>query len=365
MCTTDVPFVPLHCPRSDCAYHRSRPGWRWSHFGYYTRQCSPQRIQRFRCDHCKRTFSTQTFSTTYWLQRPDLQLKLANGTLCCSGYRQLARAHDCAPGTVKTQVSRIGRHALLLLEQNRPTAPVAEAVVIDGFESFAYSQFHPLYLNLVLGADSHYAYAFTHSPLRRKGRMTKKQRDRREELEAEDGRPDPKAIESGTRLALELAVRVPQPLTVRSDEHKAYPRALSRMTGYAIRQEVTSSRAARTPANPLFPVNRMDLWIRQNGANHKRETIAFSKRHQAVVERATWLLVWLNLVKPFSENHGGGTPAMRLGLRERGLTVAELFEKRLFLQHVGLPDEYRRYYFADVRMARIPNEHHHRLKLAV
>lgn len=365
MCTTEVPFVPPHCPRRDCDHHRSSPGWRWSHFGYYARQCSPQRIQRFRCDHCKHTFSTQTFSTTYWLQRPDLQLKIAHGALGCTGYRQMARAHYCAPGTVKTQMSRIGRHALLLLEQNRPTAPVAEAIVVDGFESFAYSQFHPLYLNLVVGADSHHTYAFTHSPLRRKGRMTKKQRERRDQIEAEDGPPDPKAIESGTHQALELAVRFPQSLTVRSDEHMAYPRALARMTGYSIRHEVTSSRAARTPANPLFPVNRKDLWIRHNGSNHKRETIAFSKRHQSVVERAAWLLVWLNLVKPFSENHGGGTPAMRLGLRDRALTVEELFEKRLHVERVGLPEEYRRYYFAGVRTPRIPNERRHRLKLAI
>ncbi len=33
-----------------------------------------------------------------------------------------------------------------------PRGPLAEPVVADGFESFAHSQYHPLYLNLVVGA---------------------------------------------------------------------------------------------------------------------------------------------------------------------------------------------------------------------
>ena len=77
---------------------------------------------------------------------------------------------------------------------------------------------------------------------------------------------------------------------VRSDEHPAYPRALRRLAGYAIRHERTPSVAARTAGNPLFPVNLLDLLLRHNSAHHKRETIAFTKRHQAVIERAALLL---------------------------------------------------------------------------
>ncbi|MFM7231170.1 MAG: hypothetical protein ACKO3S_04235, partial [bacterium] len=167
---------------------------------------------------------------------------------------------------------------------------MVEPLVVDGFESFGYSQYHPLYLNLVVGAHSHFVYAFTHSPMRRKGSMTAGQKRRRARMEAEDGRPDPRAIESGTHEALLLAARAPQPLVVRSDEHQAYPRALRRLEGYRILHERTHSKVARTAGNPLFPVNRLDLQLRHNSANHKRETIAFSKRHQSVVERAAWLI---------------------------------------------------------------------------
>ena len=364
MSDTRKRFVPPHCPRTTCAYHRCATGWRWIRHGHYRRHASPQRIPRFRCGHCGHTFSAQTFSTSYWLRRPELQLRIAHGLLACSGYRQLARSLGCRAPTVMRHAARLGRHALLTLWDLRPRAPIAEPVVVDGFESFAYSQYHPLYLNLVVGAASHYVYGFTFSPLRRKGRMTAAQRRRRARLEAEDGRPDPRAIEHGTALALRLAAPAPQPLVVRSDEHRDYPRALRQLVGYDLRHECTSSLAARTAGNPLFPVNRLDGSLRHNSANHKRETIAFSKLHQSVVERAAWLLLWQNFAKRFSERHDGGSPAMRAGLQPGRLSVRRLLAARRFPARVGLPPEWQRYYRGEVRTARIRHQRRHALRLA-
>lgn len=365
MATALAPFVPPHCPRSDCRFHRSPAGWRWKRHGFFTRAAAPHRIQRFRCGHCGHTFSAQTFATSYWLRRPDVLLAAAFRLLACSGHRQIAREAGCHHTTVMRHGARLGRHALLYLWRHRPRGPLAEPVVGDGFESFAHSQYHPLYLNLVVGAHSHYCYAFTHTELRRKGRMRAAQKRRRAQLEQRFGRPDPRGIELGTALALKLAAPEPQALTFRSDEHADYPRALARLKGYEVRHEMTPSVQARTAGNPLFPVNRLDLLLRHNSANHKRETIAFSKRHQAVVERAAWLVLWQNFSKPFSERRGGGTPAMRLGLRERPVPIRELLQARLFPTIVELPPEWARYYRGEVRTRGITHEQRHRLKLAV
>lgn len=359
-----APFQPKHCPRKTCPFHACRPDWRWSRHGFFTRRAAPQRIQRFRCGHCGHTFSTQTFHTTYWLKRPDVLEPVAHRLLTCSGYRQIAREARCSPSTVEHHAERIGRHALNLLEEFRPAGEIREPLVIDGFESFAWSQYFPLHLNLVVGAVSHFVYAFTHSPLRRKGRMTERQKRRRARLEARHGRPDPRAIERGMAAALRLAAREHQTLVVRSDEHDDYPRAFRHLPGLTIVHERTSSREARTAGNPLFAVNRLDLLLRHNSANHKRETIAFAKRHQAVLWRAAWLLVWLNLGKPFSERHGGGTPAMRLGVTDRPLPVRELLRWRRFPSLVRLPEPWASYYRGEVRTPTIPNESSHRLTLA-
>jgi len=118
------------------------------------------------------------------------------------------------------------------------------------------------------------------------------------------------------------------------------------------------------PANPLFPVHLADLLLRHNSANHKRETIALSKRLQSVVERAAVLLVWKNFMKPFSENHGGGTPAMRLGIREGPLTVAGVLKERLFPFRVGLPSPRLEYYNRLLPTARIRSPRPHGLRFA-
>ena len=360
-------FIPPHCPRTDCRYHLCATDWHWTHHGTYTRACEPRVIPRFRCDHCGVTFSSQTFSATYYLKRPELLERLFYRHVACSCYRQFAREARCAHSTLMRQAARIGRHCLLVMAEamgHSALAAVSEPLVIDGFESFAYSQYHPLHLHLVAGAESHFVYGLTHSRLRRKGSMTAGQKRRRSRIEAKHGRPDPKAIEVDMAAALRLAAPTPQALVVRSDEHPAYPRSFRRLSDYDITHERTPSVQARTAGNPLFPVNRMDLLLRHSGSNHKRETIAFSKRHQCVIERAAVHLVWCNFSKGFSENHDPDTPAMKLGLATTPMSPAALLERRRFRSRIELPEPWAAYYRRDVDTPGIDTPVRHQLKRA-
>ena len=364
MSGTSRPFVPPFCPRTACRFHHCADGWRWSRHGTFTRQCEPRVIQRYRCGHCGATFSTQTFSTTYYLKRPELQIPLLYRLQAGSGLRQMAREMRCVHATLVGQTARLGRHALLFLTAHRPRGALTEPLVADGFESFAYSQYHPLYLNLCVGAVSLFVYAFTHSPLRRKGRMTMAQKRRRERLEALHGRPDPRAIELGTAAALKIAVPQPQSFVLRTDEHAAYPRAIRHLSEHEIRHECTPSVQARTTGNPLFPVNREDLMMRHCNANHRRQTIAFSKRDQAVIERAAVHALTSNFCRPVSVNRDPRTPAMKLGLVERRLGPVAILAQRLFPSRVSLPEPWGRYYRREVNTAEIRNPRRHALKRA-
>ncbi|MEZ4649996.1 MAG: hypothetical protein R3E97_14645 [Candidatus Eisenbacteria bacterium] len=193
---------------------------------------------------------------------------------------------------------------------------IAEPIAFDGFETFEYSQFFPFHINVAAGRESWFLYELTDSPLRRKGRMTAKQRRRRAQLEAQLGRPDPKATELGmAALISALITKTPpdRPAFLESDEHPAYPRAIRRVVREANRSQrriseivhcTISSRAARTKDNPLFAVNLTDLLFRHSHANHRRETIAFSKRRMAAISRAQVFRVWRNWVKRRKENGG-------------------------------------------------------------
>jgi hypothetical protein len=322
-------------------------------------------VQRYRCLHCGVAFSSQTFSPTYWLKRPELLATIFRRILSCSGYRLIARELDVAPTTVLRQVERLGRHSLLFQEVHRPHGPIREPVVVDGFESFEYSQYHPVHFHVAVGAESHYFFGFTDSELRRKGRMTRRQRRRRDELEARYGRPDPKSIEKEMAELVRIVTRDSERVRLRSDEHPAYPRAWRRVGGRVLEHEVTHSRRPRTPQNPLFAVNLLDLLIRHGGANHKRETIAFSKRRQSAAERLAILQVWRNYLKPRSERAQNETPAQWLGLVAGRFTPEDVLATRLFPSRVRLPKRLARYYWRDVLTRRIGPGRRHRCTFAV
>jgi hypothetical protein len=255
---------------------------------------------------------------------------------------------------------RLGRHCLLFNKLHDP--PPQEPVVIDGFESFEYSQYYPCHFHNAVGAYSHWHYAFTDSELRRKGAMTNTQRERREFLERTFGRPDPKSIEKEIGALIDL-LPGDHPSQILSDEHRAYARAIRKMRR-RIDHRVTSSKEARTKDNPLFPVNLLDLLIRHSGSNHKRETIAFSKRRQNAAERLAIFQVWRNFMKVFSENRGGGTPAQRLGLVDRVLSVKDVLRRRLFPSRIRLPERLKTYYRRATVTRMIPNGRSHRLRYA-
>jgi len=137
------------------------------------------------------------------------------------------------------------------------------------------------------------------------------------------------------------------------------------LTEHHFRHRTTPGSAPRTTTNALFPVNLLDLLIRHGSANHKRETIAFSKRRQSAIERLAVLQVWRNFIKPFSERRRDSlTPAERLGLCERRLTAAEVLRQRLLPSLVRLPERLERYYRREVPTRRIPNGIRHRLRYA-
>ena len=357
-------FEPPFCPRRTCRYHHDSSGWRFKKIGFYRRQGRPQVVQRYRCRSCKRSFSSQTFSVTYYLKRPDLLPALFYPLLGCSGYRQLGRTFGVSHTTVLRQSERLGRHCLLFQQQFRARAVLDEPLVVDGFESFEYSQYFPCQVHLAVGAHSHFFYAFTDSELRRKGRMTAFQKRRREALEQALGRADPKAIETGMADLLRLVPFARRRVRLLSDEHPAYPRALKRLPEQVFEHRVTSSREPRTGSNPLFPVNLLDLLLRHSSSNHKRETIAFSKRRQNIVEKVAILQVWRNFVKSWSERRRDPPPAVRLGLIERALSVGEVLAERLFPSRIELPERLMQYYRRTLHTRAIPNGRQHRLRLA-
>jgi len=357
-------WQPPFCPNPKCRYHGHLQGpWPWKRQGVYYRQARPCCIQRFQCTCCKRSFSTQTFSTTYWLKRPEVLAQLFMKTVGAMANRQIARELALAPSTVDRQLERLGRHCLLfqqqLLERWRPEGPV----VVDGFETFEYSQYFPFHHNLAVEVDTGFFAAFTDSPLRRKGRMRPDQKQKRERLETRLGRPDPKAVERGVRELLQMIGRNTDRLALRTDDHRAYPRALRGMP-LRIHHAVTPSKERRDADNPLFEVNLLDLLIRHSSANHRRETIAWSKRRNGSALRLAILMVWRNVVKRRGEKGPPVSPAMLEGIVDRLLRVDDVLARRLFRTRVSLSPGWARTYAGAEQTPALGVNRQHRLRYA-
>jgi hypothetical protein len=282
----------------------------------------------------------------------------------CAALRQIARQYDASPQTIALHAARLGRHCLLLHERLRPHRPLLEPLVLDSFQSFEFSQYHPTLYHFAVGKDSHFIHGFTDSELRRSGRMSAHQKRRRARLEAEWGRPDPRSIQHEVARLLRIIAPEPQALVLYTDEHADYPRALAELPHLTVTHRTISSRAARTSRNPLLSLNLLDLLLRHCGANHKRETIAFSKRRQCAAERLWLFLVWRNYVKWFSERRAGSTPAMRAGVCKERWSVRRILRERLFPSRVALPERWADYYYRHIATRRIPNGRRHQLRYA-
>ena len=131
---------------------------------------------------------------------------------------------------------------------------------------------------------------------------------------------------------------------LKTDEHKAYVRALQRMNKSAeyLKHVQYSSKAARTPQNPLFPVNYVDRQIRKDQINHVRETVQFARCPAAMMVRLTVYQGYHNYLMPRrvrAQRKGNWeTRGEHLGLRSDRVLAAigRYWGRRVFLNKSAL-----------------------------
>jgi hypothetical protein len=285
-------------------------------------------------------------------------------TIGCMASRQIARDLRISPETVDRHIARLGRHCMLLHHNlMQSSAPVKE-VVVDGFESFEYSQYFPMHHHVAVEKGTDFLIHFTDSELRRKGRMTDLQKRRRQHLEMTLGRPDPKSIEKDMYELLDVVLKGEKTAIVYSDDHPAYRRSINKLSA-RIDHRITPGSNHRDRNNALWEVNLLDLLIRHCSANHKRETIAWSKRRQSSAYRMAILLVWRNYIKGRREKvRGSPTPAMVRGMLDRPLGLEEILNVRFFRNRCNLTPRWSEYYEMKVETRAIKRPRRHELKYA-
>jgi transposase-like protein len=305
--------TPEFCSNPRCIYHQpevASGAGRWYHrSGSFHTACRGQ-IQRFRCLHCGKSVSTQTFSIHYWTHSTCDLKRLREDLDSTSGLRQIARRWKGSYRVVQNRITRLSHSALALMDAAGAQLSLSENLVIDGFESFVRSQYFPLNVNIAAGADSQFLYALSLSPLRRKGRMSRLQRHRRAMIDAHWRAPRA-SVRAGMQLILEdLSGAISRGcavsrLVIYSDEHKSYPPAIAATRGLvplmhrSLLSHVTvSSKVARTVRNRLFAVNYIERQIRKNAGDHVRETVKQARETNCMMQRLALFAVSHNFFTP-------------------------------------------------------------------
>lgn len=368
-------FSPSFCPWPECEAHRPPRGQavQFHLHGSYARKADGRVVPRYRCVGCGRTFSQQTFSCTYYLKRPELLGAVAAGLVAGSAHRQLGRSLGCAASSVTRLSARLGRHGLLLQAWMLARLDgIDEPVVYDDFETFAHSQDRPLGIGSAVGQSSWFVYSLQWALHRRGGRRSPAQKTRRKTADLPTGAYS-RAFQS--TLDLLLAKTAPgRVLQLVSDDHPGYRRGLGR---HPLRSRVDHRRFAN-PHRPfkgaprsrkaierdrqLFAVDLLHMLWRHSQAHHRRETIAFGRRHNALIERAALFIVWRNVIKGRSERKPDPTtPAMRLGIARSPWNWARVLAQRLFPTRLAVPRSWMQIYARDLLTPEIGRNARHRL----
>jgi len=360
----DPGWQPPHCPNPNCKYHNAVDGhFPYRKHGFFLRRLHPHRIQRFTCKHCGRSFSSQTFASSYWLKRPDILPRLLGKITGGMANRQIAHDLGASHSTIDRQIDRLGRQCLLLHRKMMQHAPPPTSLAIDGFESFEHSQFHPFHFHLAIEPHSSFLPYFTDSELRRKGRMTPQQRRKRQRLEQLRGRPPRGCQLRDITELLQVCLRGATRVTLLSDEHRLYPVAVRRVGGEVEHRRV-SSRRRRDRRNPLWEINRLDRLIRHGQAGHVRETLAWPKRRCRAALRLGVFVVWWNYLRRRYVRGPAESPGMIKGIVDRLWTIRDVLKERLFPGRVDLPPRWRRYYRGEVVTRALARNARHELKYA-
>ena len=367
-------FQPAFCPWRACKEHRRRaPGYRFRRHGTYSSQ-TPRRVPRFLCLACRRTFSRQTFAVSYYRKRPELLRRVAAGLVAGSALRQIARSEDCAPNTVARISAHLGRHAILLHARalERLRGKLAEPVVYDHFEAFEFTQDFPFGVGTAVGADSWFLYDFDPAPHRRTGRRSPSQTRR---LRSRPKRKSYGRYIGSTRRTLQILLKLrakDRSLRLIHDGHQDYRRATR---SHPIQQSIEHEVHPNPPRGPkgsrrsgqaiardraMFPTDLLHSLLRHSLAHHRRETIAFSRRINAAMERLALSAVWRNFVKKRSERKAKAPPpSVVLGLTKSRWNWKRVISRRLFFDRAELPEVWAQLYRREWATPLLPSNARH------
>lgn len=322
-------FVPPFCPFPPCSFHK-QPLPRFFHRqGFYHPRCRNHPIPRFRCRGCGRSFSRQTFRADYRQKKPHLNAAFLHLMVSCVGLRQAARCLRVARRTVERRFRWLGEHAADYHRNRLQGAIISGPFQLDEMESFELNRDQPVTVPVLIHRETFFLVAAAVEPIRRKGRLTERQRRKLEKHESLHGRRPSRSAAAVRRVLASLLplADCSSTLVLDTDRKALYGRLGRELFGERFRWRTHSAWERRDRSNPLFPINHTNARLRHFLARLRRRSWCVSKRRSALQGHLAVAALWSNYCRGIT-NRTGTTPAQALGLAPRAYRAEEVLAWR-------------------------------------
>ena len=322
-------FQPLRCPYPSCRFHLHPPPLFCVRRGVYRPRCRNHPVQRFLCRACGRSFSRQTFRADFRHKKPHLNAPFLRLMVSCVAMRQAARFLQVARRTIEHRFRWLARHAANFQSNHLPDATLAGPFQLDELESFESNRFQPVTVPVLIDRTTFFLVATAVGPLRRKGRLTSSQRQRRALHEARQGRRPTHSRRAVGRVLRRLLPLTPPgaPVVLESDRKPLYGQMGRALFGSRFRWRPHPASGRRDRSNPLFPINHTNAWLRHFLSRLRRRSWCISKRRENLQSHLVVAALWVNYCRGIT-NRTSTTPAQALGLVAQPFRVEEVLAWR-------------------------------------
>jgi hypothetical protein len=253
----------------------------------------------------------------------------------CVGQRQTATVLRVARRTVERRFVWLGRHARMYHENRLEDARLSGPFQLDELETFESNRFQPLTVPILIDRSTLFVVASEVGSLRRKGRLTKRQRERRDVHEARYGRRPSESARVVRSVLGRLRPIVSGPVVLDSDRKPSYQRIGRQLFARRFVGRTHDAKRRRDETNPLFPINHTNARLRHFLSRLRRRSWCVSKKAARLKDHLDIGTVWINYARGIT-NRTKTTPAQALEVATRPYRVEEILSWRQDLEGMTL-----------------------------
>jgi transposase-like protein len=270
-------FMKLNCPNIECFFYLKHDCVIKD--GSYFRKNDSRKIQRYKCTHCSKRFSRETFKLEYYQKKRRINFTLFKLLSSGTSHRRAALALGVNKKTVERRIAYLGQKCRQKNETFLKKQKKVKRFEFDDLITKENSKLKPLSVSVAVDRDSRRILSAQVSKIAAFGHLAKIARKKYGKRKSEH------------KKALKAMFEELKPLTqkecfIRSDEHQNYQMFVDRYYPKAFYQQFKSERAhvagqgeiKKVSFDPLFAINHTMAMLRDNIKRLTRRTWCTTKK---------------------------------------------------------------------------------------